>query len=67
MQLELDHIFVCVQPEAPQTDMLTAFELTLVYKVGFKEITALQVILLAVQNFSAEVRTLIYLGLVQFS
>ncbi|MEH2302584.1 MAG: hypothetical protein V7K88_27290 [Nostoc sp.] len=67
MQLELDHIFVCVEPEASPTDILTAFELTLVHKVGFKEITALQVILLAVQNFSAEVRTLINLGLVQFS
>ena len=39
----------------------------LVHKVGFKEITALQVILPGVQNFSAEVRTLIDLGLVQFS
>lgn len=25
MQLELDHIFVCVEPEAPAADMLTAF------------------------------------------
>ena len=39
----------------------------LVHKVGFKEITALQVTLPGVQNFSAEVRTLIDLGLVQFS
>ncbi|MEH2269389.1 MAG: VOC family protein [Nostoc sp.] len=39
----------------------------LVHKVGFKEITALQVALPGVQNFSAEVRTLIDLGLVQFS
>ncbi|MEH2012284.1 VOC family protein [Nostoc sp.] len=39
----------------------------LVHKVGFKEITALQVTLAGVQNFSAEARTLIDLGLVQFS
>ncbi|WP_375475054.1 VOC family protein [uncultured Nostoc sp.] len=39
----------------------------LVHQVGFKEITALQVTLPGVQNFSAEVRTLIELGLVQFS
>ncbi|MDZ8258286.1 VOC family protein [Nostoc sp. ChiQUE01b] len=39
----------------------------LVHQVGFKEITALQVTLPDVQNFSAEVRTLIDLGLVQFS
>lgn len=28
MQLELDHIFVCVEPEAPLADLLTAFGLT---------------------------------------
>ncbi len=28
MQLELDHIFVCVEPEAPPADLLTAFGLT---------------------------------------
>ncbi|MEH2079204.1 MAG: VOC family protein [Nostoc sp.] len=28
MQLELDHIFVCVEPEAPPADILTAFGLT---------------------------------------
>ncbi|MDZ8186590.1 MAG: hypothetical protein RMX96_17290 [Nostoc sp. ChiSLP02] len=42
-------------------------QLPLVHKVGFKEITALQVILPSTQNFSPEVRTLIELGLVQFS
>ncbi|WP_414516860.1 hypothetical protein [Nostoc sp. PCC 9305] len=39
----------------------------LVHKVGFKEITALKITLPGVQNFSDEVRTLIELGLVQFS
>ncbi|MCC5627761.1 VOC family protein [Nostoc sphaeroides CHAB 2801] len=40
---------------------------SLVHKVGFKEITALKITLPGVQNFSAEVKTLIELGLVQFS
>ncbi|MEH2067287.1 MAG: VOC family protein [Nostoc sp.] len=59
-------IFISPTTKKP-TDYALERRLPLVHQVGLKEITALQVILPGVQNFSAEVKTLIELGLVQFS
>ncbi|MEH2395648.1 MAG: hypothetical protein V7K21_29700 [Nostoc sp.] len=59
-------IFISPATQKPQNYPLERRP-PLIHKVGFKEITALQVTLLGVQNFSPEVRMLIDLGLVQFS
>ncbi|WP_445635391.1 Glyoxalase-like domain-containing protein [Nostoc sp. DSM 114161] len=59
-------IFISPTTKKP-TDYALERQLPLVHKAGFKEITALQVILPSTQKFSGEVRTLIDLGLVQFS
>ncbi|MDF5711957.1 MAG: VOC family protein [Nostoc sp. S4] len=59
-------IFISPTTKKP-TDYAIERQFPLVHRVGFKEITALQVILPGVENFSPEVRTLIELGLVQFS
>ncbi|MBD2681815.1 MULTISPECIES: VOC family protein [Nostoc] len=59
-------IFISPTTKKP-TDYALERQLPLVNKIGFKEITALQVTLPSTQKFSAEVRTLIDLGLVQFS
>ncbi|MDZ8028629.1 MAG: hypothetical protein RMX65_017880 [Nostoc sp. DedQUE01] len=59
-------IFISPTIKKP-TDYALERQIPLVHQVGFKEITALQVSLPSGQNFSPEVRTLIELGLVQFS